>query len=179
MACCLTAPSHYLNQCWLITSKVKLRSSKGKFTTDTSAVNHWNYLENSLPEIIFKFPRGQWVNCPDNGNHRLSIFVMGLIYIMVPLQQGQIFTDIHCRYLIARLGCTQSLNYFIVVLYAVSWYIEPCHNGTANIGCTGTYDHWNTFGTGCVSNRQRYISQISRCIRKISHNTPLCNRNEH
>ena len=22
MACCLTAPSHYLNQCWLITSKV-------------------------------------------------------------------------------------------------------------------------------------------------------------
>ena len=29
MACCLTAPSHYLNQCWLIISKVLWHSSKG------------------------------------------------------------------------------------------------------------------------------------------------------
>ena len=42
----LTAPSHYLNQCWLIISKVKWHSSKGKFTRDNSAINHWNYLEN-------------------------------------------------------------------------------------------------------------------------------------
>ena len=27
MACCLTAPSHYLNQCWLIISKVEWHSS--------------------------------------------------------------------------------------------------------------------------------------------------------
>ena len=27
MACCLTAPSHYLNQCWLIISKVQWHSS--------------------------------------------------------------------------------------------------------------------------------------------------------
>ena len=46
MACCLTAPSHYLNQCWLIISKVEWHSSKGEFTSDTSAINHWNYLEN-------------------------------------------------------------------------------------------------------------------------------------
>ena len=46
MACCLTAPSHYLNQSWLIISKVEWHSSKGKFTRDTSAINHWNYLEN-------------------------------------------------------------------------------------------------------------------------------------
>ena len=31
MACCLTAPSHYLNQCWLITSGVKWCSSEGNF----------------------------------------------------------------------------------------------------------------------------------------------------
>ena len=45
MACCLTAPSHYLNQCWLI-SKVEWHSSKGMITRDTSTINHWNYLEN-------------------------------------------------------------------------------------------------------------------------------------
>ena len=61
MACCLTAPSHYLNQCWLIISKVEWHSSKGKFTRDTSAINHWNYLENQVPKMSFKFPWGQWV----------------------------------------------------------------------------------------------------------------------
>ena len=61
MACCLMAPSHYLNQCWLTISKIKWRSSKGKFTRDTSAINHWNYLWNQVPRISFKFPRGQWV----------------------------------------------------------------------------------------------------------------------
>ena len=30
MACCLTAPSHYLNQCWLITSKVQRHSAERK-----------------------------------------------------------------------------------------------------------------------------------------------------
>ena len=62
MACCLTAPSHYLNQCWLIINKVEWHPSKGKFTWDASAINHWNYLENQVPKISFKFPRGQWVN---------------------------------------------------------------------------------------------------------------------
>ena len=62
MACCLMAPSHYLNQCWLIISKVQWQSSEGKFTRDTSAINHWNSLENYLPDISLKSPRDQWVN---------------------------------------------------------------------------------------------------------------------
>ena len=32
MACCLTAPSHYLNQCWLIISKVLWHSSEDIIT---------------------------------------------------------------------------------------------------------------------------------------------------
>ena len=62
MACCLTAPNHYLNQCWLIISKIEWHSYEGKFIRDTSAINHWNYPENQLPKISFKFLRGQWVN---------------------------------------------------------------------------------------------------------------------
>ena len=42
MACCLTAPSHYLNQCWLIISKDKRYLSECNFTRDTSASSHWN-----------------------------------------------------------------------------------------------------------------------------------------
>ena len=40
MACCLRAPSHYLNQCWLIISKVLWHSSEGNFIRDTSATIH-------------------------------------------------------------------------------------------------------------------------------------------
>ena len=39
MACCLTAPSHYLHQCWLIISKIQLHSSDGNFTRDTSVIS--------------------------------------------------------------------------------------------------------------------------------------------
>ena len=41
MACCLTAPSHYLNQCWLIIRKVFWHSSHGNFIRDTSSTIHW------------------------------------------------------------------------------------------------------------------------------------------
>ena len=45
MACCLTAPSHYLNQCWLIISKVlwhlKLPISKARLKI-TFSKSHWD-----------------------------------------------------------------------------------------------------------------------------------------
>ena len=57
MACCLMAPSHYLNQCWLIISDVQWQSPEGNFTeihqpptTKFSfKINHLK-LHSSLPE---------------------------------------------------------------------------------------------------------------------------------
>ena len=40
MACCLMAPSHYLNQCWLIISEDQQHSHQGNFTRDASTINH-------------------------------------------------------------------------------------------------------------------------------------------
>ena len=42
IACCLTAPSHYLNQGWLTISKVHWHSIEYNFTIDTSVTNHYN-----------------------------------------------------------------------------------------------------------------------------------------
>ena len=42
MAYCLTAPSHYLNQCWLIISEVKWLSYEGNFISYASAINYLN-----------------------------------------------------------------------------------------------------------------------------------------
>ena len=41
MACCRTAPSHYLNQCWLIISKIQLHSSDGNFTRYHHISHQW------------------------------------------------------------------------------------------------------------------------------------------
>ena len=61
MACCLTEPSHYLNQCWLIISKVYWHSSEGNLTAGISAINHCNWLEKYSSKISSKSPRPQWV----------------------------------------------------------------------------------------------------------------------
>ena len=39
MACCLMAPSQYLNQCWLIITKVQWCSSEGNFAWDITAIS--------------------------------------------------------------------------------------------------------------------------------------------
>ena len=45
MAFCLTAPSHYLNQCWLMISKVLWRSPDSNFTENTHDIYRWNEFE--------------------------------------------------------------------------------------------------------------------------------------
>ena len=45
MACCLTAPSHYLNQCWLMISEVLWHSPDSNFTENTSVIYGWNEFE--------------------------------------------------------------------------------------------------------------------------------------
>ena len=42
MACCLTAPSHYLNQCWPIINKVQWHPSECNFRKKNSDVNYCN-----------------------------------------------------------------------------------------------------------------------------------------
>ena len=46
MTCCLTAPSHYLNQCWLIISKVLQHSPEGNFAGNAPDIYHWYDFEN-------------------------------------------------------------------------------------------------------------------------------------
>ena len=58
MACCLTAPSHYLNQCWLIISKVQWHRFKSNFTRDTPAISPWNWLEKLLSKFFVQISQG-------------------------------------------------------------------------------------------------------------------------
>ena len=58
MACCLAAPSHYLNQCWLIISEVLWHFLKA---ISQKMLYSWYGLENCLFKMTATSPRGQWV----------------------------------------------------------------------------------------------------------------------
>ena len=55
MACCLTAPSHYLNQCWLLLIEVLQHLPQRNFTVSAQATILWhkfaNYTINQLRTI--------------------------------------------------------------------------------------------------------------------------------
>ena len=61
MACCLMAPSHYLNQCWLIVGEVLWHSPEGNFTWNAQDIYPWREFEKYQFQITSASPRDQWV----------------------------------------------------------------------------------------------------------------------
>ena len=59
MAWCLTAPSHYLNQCWLIREAL-WHSPEINFTASAPATILYNEFKNYTLRITATFPRDQW-----------------------------------------------------------------------------------------------------------------------
>ena len=65
MTWCCQAPSHYLNQCWLIIYGVLWYSPYSNFTGSTWYISSWYEFENYNFQITATSPRGQWVNMND------------------------------------------------------------------------------------------------------------------
>ena len=61
MACWLTAPSHYLNQCWFIISKVLWHSSEDIIKRRFKNTNQKSKIENYSFKSTLRSHRGQWV----------------------------------------------------------------------------------------------------------------------
>ena len=58
MACCLTAPSHYLNSCWLIISKVLWHSSDDIIIRRFEDTNQSSYIEYYIFKITTRWVDG-------------------------------------------------------------------------------------------------------------------------
>ena len=95
MACCLTAPSHYLNQCWLLISDVSWHSSENNVTVSSQAIILHNNFENDVLKIPATSPRGQWVK-PTTTSPRSQ---------WVNTAHHGIFTINHFQYLGEQTGC--------------------------------------------------------------------------
>ena len=88
MACCLTAPSHYLSQ--HIINRYVWHEAESNVTGIVQEITWWHELENYTSMIITTSPRGQWVNgCP--------------YHILVPLW---------CH-MTSRMLCTAPLQYHL------------------------------------------------------------------
>ena len=61
IAKCLKAPSHYLNQCWLLINKVLWHSPESNSTAKVQATIVHNELESYYLKITVKSPRGHCV----------------------------------------------------------------------------------------------------------------------
>ena len=61
MACCLTATSRYLSQCWLIINSVLWQSPKSKFTRSVHELIHSMCSDITLLKSLKHLPGGQWV----------------------------------------------------------------------------------------------------------------------
>ena len=103
MACCLTAPSHYLNQCWLIIRGVLWHISESSFAGIAQGIDSGYEFEKDILKNIFKSPRGQWVNELMLISHSLQEYVYSVVYgvnddLWVFNLQGyvNVFSEIEC-----------------------------------------------------------------------------------
>ena len=62
MACCLRAPSHYLNQCWCIITVVLWHSPKSNFTRNAHELNPQHVFEDYTFELLPYLPGANELN---------------------------------------------------------------------------------------------------------------------
>ena len=61
---CLTAPSYFLEQCWLLIGEVLWHLPESNFTATAQTTILFNKFKYFAFEITIGYPRGQWVQTP-------------------------------------------------------------------------------------------------------------------
>ena len=137
----VTAPSHYLNQCWLLVSEVFWHSPDSNFTTSAQAINLYNMLENDTFKIIPTSPNGQWVKPGTIGSVNQWYYVIMLMssnwsrQAHIPSLCGEETSGLAwvaqsishkiCTWFCCAVFCCG----YIIVLSRFAWFIYPCHSG--------------------------------------------------
>ena len=115
MACCLTASSHYVNQCWLFINDFSWHSYKGDFTTNSQNIYPWYEIHPFT--IIFAWPLLSQI-----------LYLLKLVWIISSSKILDRNGILKCDYLemVCRLWYvrTRNCNYAVVVFaYLIfTWY---------------------------------------------------------
>ena len=130
MACCLTAPSHYLNQCWRIIKGVLWHSHK----TVLKNTDLKNEFEKHIGKITSPFRRGQWVD--------------------MPRYTGTTPTTEACS-----IGWIQALLRVVMVyVWVMTFTLKPCHMDTSTF--TGQFIVWSIDYSGTYAYFPRIIHMV-------------------
>ena len=110
MACCLTAPSHYLNQYWHPVNKVMWHSLRAI----SQQVPKLLFCVMNLKIILFKttstFPRGKWVNQPKCCLQNYIHFVEASIPL---LMQWRISSVVYCTLVQLMVCCLIAPSHYL------------------------------------------------------------------
>ena len=141
MACCPMAPSHYLNQCWLIISKVKWHSSKDEFTRVT-----WNYLEIKDLKFHSNFPRANELSSVATLEHVCYNVQAWMIFLYI----GTGLFLIAIIYTPSGILCSHLLAIFVQTSWAnntVNHHIGTWHLGVMCVICIIDISTWKSCDT--------------------------------
>ena len=85
MAWCLTAPSYYLDQCWLLISEFLWHSPQSNFTVSVEDAILYNEFENYVFKMTATSHRGQWVKVTSVFSlfYYCTIYIYMCIYIAI------------------------------------------------------------------------------------------------
>ena len=108
MALCLMAPSHYLNQRWLLISDIWWHSPKSKFTAIAQAIILQYELINYSFKSTAKSPMSQWVQHKERlvTEHTKSpelIYYLIVIIITVTEEIHMVMIDLTCIKTVLKL----------------------------------------------------------------------------
>ena len=109
MACCLMAPSHYLNQFWLYIGKDFWHSHEGNFTGNAQDFYPSCDFENKKFGITDTLTRGQWVNICWFGClllHSLHVRSAGIVAFVLFFEKWRTWKYIWIKFI--NLPCLQN-----------------------------------------------------------------------
>ena len=127
IVCCLTAPSHYLNQCWLIISKVQLHSSGCNFTRDVSAITEIG-LKNTYLNFCSNLPGAnelisENIACVCISKHLSSLRWHRYAINIFPEISRDFYCLFQCRDCYYKVTTVYNLRVFIMwILHTGKWY---------------------------------------------------------
>ena len=130
MACCLTAPSHHLNQFWLIIIEAHWHLPEGNIAETALDISHNKvFFENCTFENIATSFRGQWVNATRHMTAVVWICILAPIPLTVFQLNMKFDQNLECFSLkydqpITAKFCTRHDSYTVVTCVkfrVISW----------------------------------------------------------
>ena len=154
MACCITVPSHYLNQCWLMISEALWHPPDSNFTEDNWDIHNWNRVWNLLISDCSRSPRGQWVKWWHNAitYHNFDYIEVLLIDLKTSIDiRAPLVITLHITYRMQWLICIRCWQYLI----SMKWLM---YGISASLGCFFPQTFFFKKQTGLVTFRLMFLN---------------------